>query len=65
MGFESLIRNFDLLRWAAPCPSCGGKRFAILDDDANLTMKTLCRCGATTRIKRDDPKLMAYLDHPP
>lgn len=42
---------------APPCPYCGGRHYALEDDDDPVTLKIRCWCGATARVRRDDPNL--------
>lgn len=46
--------------WPA-CPFCGDRHFALDDDGHPDTYKVRCWCGATARVAKDDPDIVALL----
>lgn len=45
----------------ACCPYCKESHGAFEDDGDPETVKYLCWCGASARVRRDDPDLQKYL----
>lgn len=57
MTVLSGYRPRDRAKWP-PCRFCGECHYMIEDDGREDSLKIGCWCGATARVKRDDPDLV-------
>lgn len=56
-----VVRGYDHLPGAESCPFCGENHYALVDDGDDVTLQVKCWCGATARVRRDDPDLERLL----
>jgi hypothetical protein len=56
-----VVRGYDHIAKADPCPYCGGTYFAVTDDGDEETYRIECWCGAKCRCRKDDPDMVEYL----
>jgi hypothetical protein len=56
-----VIRGYDYITKADPCPYCKSNYFMVEDDGDEETYRIGCWCGAKCRCPKDDPDMVAYL----
>ena len=56
-----VLRGYQHIGSADPCPYCGGTYYAISDVGDPETYRVDCWCGASARVKQDDPDLKEIL----
>ena len=57
----SVIRGYDQIDSAPPCPYCGSRYFCIEDDGDEESYRITCWCGAKCRCRKDHPGMVAHL----
>jgi hypothetical protein len=58
---DRVLLGYQPIAAAPPCPSCGERHYAVIDDGKLGTFKVLCWCGVTARVAKDDPDLVDLL----